>query len=415
MDIDFLEKSNPLAFNVSGREKFQFALDEAWELAELQHDIGNLCFESRQISERQIIPENILLPGCLLEGQHGPAFVEILPIDICNHACDWCFTAASRSVRFIQPNQLRARLEHFISVGGKSVLFSGGGEPLLYKPLIRSNSEFDGKTVIEWLSDRNIIIGLITNGVYLDRFIEAHSGYLSKTMAFIRISLDACTAADYSLCHQANQNDFGLAIDSIKAAVSCRDKLNNTPAIGVSFVVDGNSGLNAQPEAIDAIQKLATDLEVDYVQLKHAHTNNEHAADALMLKISKWIATVFPQRPEFWIHRYQSSRASQKCYLPLTSQVLRADGARSPCCHLQGISVPEQESAYGFSPFMVHNCTSNACRFVSMNRLLDKMFKYPTDYINALYRLKHSLMQDGFHPYRLFPSAPDLVAAPHNI
>ena len=130
-----------------------------------------------------------------------------------------------------------------------------------------------------------------------------------------------------------------------------------------------------------------------------------------MQSMSQW-SEILPQyRVELWIHRYLSSSAESECVVPMVAQVLNSDASRSPCCHLQGVSMPSLELAEGFAPFTVKGCKSSVCRYVSMNRMLREAARTRSAHIAALERLKQSLKQCGFHPYRLFPSAPDLAGA----
>lgn len=383
-------------------------LEESLETRTLRGVIRDLCTQVSPVSAHQIIPENILLPLCISNGPSGPSFLEVLPIDICNHSCSWCFTSDSRSTRVLQVGRFRERIDQFIARGGKAILLSGGGEPLLYKPLIEATPEFDGLMVVEWLAKRHLVVGLITNGVYLDRFIRANSKYLSA-VAFIRVSLDACLPEQYRLLHRAREGDFDRVVLGIKTAIERRGA-HPAPAIGMSFVVDGNAGMNSTIDDMSAIHRLGVALGVDYVQLKHAHTSSERTADALMLRLCEWSEAFAWDRPQCWIHRYLSSRAESECNIPLVEQLLGADGSRSPCCHLQSVAVPELDLAAGFSPFKVFGCQSVVCRYVSVNRLLKELEGDDTAHIQALQRLKRSLEEHGFHPYRLFPSAPNLAA-----
>lgn len=383
-------------------------LEESLEARTLCGVIRNLCTRLSSVSAHQIIPENILLPLCISNGASGSSFLEVLPTDVCNHGCRWCFTSDSRSTRALQPGRFRERIDQFIAGGGKTILLSGGGEPLLYKPLVQATPEFDGLTVVEWLAKRHLVVGLITNGVYLDRFIQVNSKCLSA-LAFIRVSVDACLPEKYRLLHRAREGDFDRVVLGIRTAIEHRGA-DPTPAIGMSFVVDGNVGMNSTIDDMSAIHRLGVALGVDYVQLKHAHTSSERTADALMLRLREWSEAFAWDRPQCWIHRYLSSRAESDCNIPLVGQLLGTDGTRSPCCHLQSVAVPELDLAAGFSPFKVFGCQSVVCRYVSVNRLLKELEGNDMAHIQALQRLKRSLEEHGFHPFRLFPSAPDLAA-----
>lgn len=63
-------------------------------------EIRGLCSRSVRVSHAQIIPENALLADALSPERTGPAFLEVLPIEACNHGCAWCFTAAGKPPSF---------------------------------------------------------------------------------------------------------------------------------------------------------------------------------------------------------------------------------------------------------------------------------------------------------------------------
>ena len=85
-----------------------------------------------KISANQLIPENIFLHNLSLNNLKQ---VEIDPIDFCNHNCSWCFTKDFREDKRIDLKSLKNYIDEFILNKGKSIVFSGGGEPLLYKEL----------------------------------------------------------------------------------------------------------------------------------------------------------------------------------------------------------------------------------------------------------------------------------------
>jgi sulfatase maturation enzyme AslB (radical SAM superfamily) len=130
------------------------------ETAFLSEKIALLCHRKAPVSAQQLIPENLLLRECLNPNASGLQFLEVLPNDVCNHDCIWCFTSDSRSKNVLPPGQLRARLEGFITHGGQSVLLSGGGEPLFYRPLTEPQAEFDNDTAVGWLAANGIAVGL---------------------------------------------------------------------------------------------------------------------------------------------------------------------------------------------------------------------------------------------------------------
>lgn len=376
-------------------------------LESLRKRVAELCTEVSPISNRQLIPENVLLSGILrLRPLSSPSFVEILPIEACNHACVWCFTANSRSTSTISSEFLRQSLQYLISGGTRSVLFSGGGEPLLFRPLTTKDPVFGGNTVAAWLAGEGVSTGLITNGVLLGKFLEMNEPTL-KAMSFLRVSLDATDALQYSKLHGAKAVDFPAVLTFIRRAVSLRGN-SPTPAIGISFVVNEKASLNCDPAALNEIDLLAKRLGVDFVQLKHVHCEDDLPADTTMMNVKSRAQEFSNAGYEWWIHRYMRPSAANVCRVPQVAQVIRSDGKRSPCCHLQHLPLPGATD-FSTSLFNVYGCTSSVCRYVSLNNTLEAISTDQLANTRALESLVKSLERDGYHPYRLYPSAPDLA------
>jgi wyosine [tRNA(Phe)-imidazoG37] synthetase (radical SAM superfamily) len=356
-----------------------------------------------------LIPENLLLRECLNPNANGLQFLEVLPTDVCNQDCIWCFTSDSRSTNVLPPGQLRARLEAFIAHGGQSVLLSGGGEPLFYRPLTEPQAEFDNDTAIGWLAANGIAVGLITNGVRLAPFIDANLRWMDA-VAFIRVSLDACTPTSYAERHRAKASDFSAVLKAVSSLLVLRGT-GTTPAIGLSFLVDNDSGLNATVADATAVSKLCAELGVDFVQLKHAHTQHATEANATMTQLHEWCKHLDWGRTQVWAHRYVSPNRGSLCAVPTVAQLIGASGSRYPCCHLQHLPATiDASSTQELDSFTVHDCPSPACRHATLNELILDLGAYPSIHRRALCRLRGSLEAHGFHPYRLFPSAPELYS-----
>ncbi len=366
-------------------------------------EIRGLCSRSVRVTRSQIVPENALLADALSPDRTGPAFLEVLPIAACNHGCTWCFTAARLSSEISADPSFAAQLREFALRGGLATLFSGGGEPLIYRPLSVREEQFENQTVCRWLIRHGVAPAIITNGTLLRRFVEANCDWLQQT-AFVRVSLDACTAQEHASRHRTSSAEFDEILGAMKLLLDIRGP-SVTPAVGISFVVDSQSGINANDGALRDIEKLASSLGVDFVQLKHLHTSHLLQADRHMRWLAEQVdAFGCPSQFEWWIHRYRAAEPGDVCYVPVEAQVLRSNGQRGPCCHLQALPLPRA------GQFTVSGCTSLACRYQSMNEVLRRIRQSPERrYLEALRRLKTSLVSHGFHPFRLFPSAPDLA------
>lgn len=96
-------------------------------------------------------------------GRGQPVTTHVMLTDVCNHSCAFCSVQhrAGDSLLFKEVMAYVDILKHY---GLKSVILSGGGNPILYK------CRETGRTfanVVEALHDRGLEIGLITNGAPL--------------------------------------------------------------------------------------------------------------------------------------------------------------------------------------------------------------------------------------------------------
>lgn len=366
---------------------------------------------STRISASQIIPQNVLL--LIPVGSSSlPAVksIEITPIDACNHDCGWCFTRDARSSRKISTTALKAYLDEFIVGGGRSVTFSGGGEPLLFKPLLDEVAVFDDRSLLEYCLDRRLAVGLITNGRGL-RQMCLKLGQRITELAFVRISLDATNQVDHSKLHKTNVGDFKHILCGIEELAAIRGSHSTTPAIGISFVVDSIARINFEACSITEIARLASRLGVDFAQLKHVHLNRAETAHAAMQiahlrcqEASAW------GKSEYWVHHYLQPRPTIVCLVPTVGQLIDAGGQRFPCCHLQSDdSFFEKENIAPIGT-VVRGCKSSVCRYVSVNEVLTAVAKGIHAEASHRHILRESILRDGYHPYRLFPSAPDLFS-----
>ena len=370
----------------------------------------------RRVSASQIVPSNVALlwdddfleSNSTVHSTNHVRSVEINPTDACNHACGWCFTSKHRNTQILPTWKLRHYLDNFTSHGGRSIHFSGGGEPLLYKPLVEASADFDGLSVLEYGLNCGLAVGVITNGVYLTK-LEAHLGVRVTELAFVRVSLDATTSEEYKRAHESRAGDFASVVESIRSLLLLRGPAV-TPAIGISFIVDAVHGINATPKALMQIAKLSTSMGVDFVQIKHVHTADAVCAQRLMERIHSWCMSFNELwgSTEFWVHQYDTPKPQLVCRMPRMSQVLGASGERYPCCHRFGDS-----TFYSGAPFesvgkTATECLAPVCRHQSVNYAVDQALGNSRARIELREGLRTSLERDGFHPYRLFPSAPRL-------
>jgi len=351
-----------------------------------------------KISAAQIIPENIYLYN--QDNKPHLYQVEIDPIDFCNHNCNWCFTADFRKDKRLSLPHLKTYLESFISAGGKSVVFSGGGEPLLYKEIYTKTAIFNDKSICRYLIENSIHVGIITNGVLLDNLMD--SDFDMRDLSFIRVSLDATNEIEHSILHDTTITGFDVIIKGINRAIVNRAD-SYTPAIGISFIVDKLNNINYNYSQIANINKLSCELDVDFVQFKHIHTENKNFALENMQSIHSHCIKLDWKNTEFWVQVYDSANTHEICRVSQYIQSIGANSKRYPCCHLFGRTEFLDQNTFHPEGKVVHGCQNKVCRYTEINTLLNG------SNLSGMDTLKKSLEQDGFHPFRYCPTSPTIL------
>lgn len=173
-----------------------------------------------------------------------PLYVEVSPSGACNHRCTFC------AVDYIgyKPKMIDAaiyaeRIAEMGSLGIKSVMMAGEGEPLLHK-------EINAMTAATLKA--GVDVAFTTNGVLLNKLDLAG-------VSWVKVSINAGTKETYAKVHQTKERDWNAVWANLREAV--QRKGNCT--IGVQMVcLPENAG--EEP----ALQALCDQVGVDYLVLK---------------------------------------------------------------------------------------------------------------------------------------------------
>lgn len=169
--------------------------------------------------------------GLLQEQFRPPVMVDVDPVEgVCNLDCEWCCQAASRASRpaAFMTSETMARLGPFCRTWGiKAWRISGDSEPLLNRQIdVLIDSGYAG----------GVDMGLITNGVYLNRVAPESL----QRLAYLGVSLDAATAATWSRLKRSDPANFERIIDNVRWAKSVAPNLD----ISLKFVRWGDQSLH---------------------------------------------------------------------------------------------------------------------------------------------------------------------------
>ncbi|MDD2448187.1 MAG: radical SAM protein [Sulfurimonas sp.] len=197
----------------------------------------------------------------MFEGKlQAPIYVEISPTGICNHKCLFChYNYLGHEGKFKKGKMLEL-VRDLASLGVKSLVFAGNGEPTLHVDTIKA---------IELAKSLGLDVAMSTNGALLK---EEHFEVLAKNLTWIRFSFNAGSDENYAFVHQAKHSDYHKVIENIKKLKLTKDRLNSDITIGTQFVLI--------PENKDFALEHGTllkSLGVDYFSVKHFynHSHNE--------------------------------------------------------------------------------------------------------------------------------------------
>lgn len=159
-----------------------------------------------------------------------PIHVRIKPINLCNHHCWFCSYKADgvelgetmRTQDQIPEEKMLEIADDLVDMGVKAVTFSGGGEPFLYKPLLRTAQR---------LVEGGIKIASLTNG---SRLTGEPAEFFAQYATWLRISLDAWDDKSYTASRKVRDGEFSRLMRRIRDFI----RLNGVCALGVNLIVD---------------------------------------------------------------------------------------------------------------------------------------------------------------------------------
>jgi len=195
-----------------------------------------------------------------------PISVEMDLSDWCNLKCSWCRFSKSHNPA-VMPYWLAEKiLRELAEVGVKSVVYSGGGEPLL-NPQFREIADLGYSLGLDQ--------GIYTNGVYVYKYVET----LNQKMKFVYISLDAATRETFLKVKGSDL--FDQVLENVSLLCQQKDKAK----IGLGFLVNPENHHEA-----GMFTKLLDAFDVDYIQFRPAVTENID---------KKWLRGVMKDLSEF--------------------------------------------------------------------------------------------------------------------
>lgn len=130
-----------------------------------------------------------------------PIEMEVSPTNICNLKCKWCISEQYHKNDMLERDILLKFLREYKEMGGKSIIWSGGGEPTTYPHFIEAIKELDKLGIDQ---------GLMTNGFFNDKILNV----VGNIMKWTRISLDTVNKDRYK--NLKGVDAFDTVLENIK-------------------------------------------------------------------------------------------------------------------------------------------------------------------------------------------------------
>ena len=167
-----------------------------------------------------------------------PIYMEISPAGTCNHRCTFCaIDYMGYRPRFLQTDILLERLTELGNLGVRSIMYSGEGEPLLHSDIAK---------IIQHTKAAGIDVAMSTNGVLLTQNLAEQ---ILPFMSWIKISINAGSAAGYANIHGTRPDDFEQVLENIASAARFVKNNESECTIGTQALL--------LPENVDEIEALA--------------------------------------------------------------------------------------------------------------------------------------------------------------
>jgi pyruvate-formate lyase-activating enzyme len=250
---------------------------------------------------------------------HGHETLISFELDLtnkCNNRCPKCVGVKENGAE-LTLEQITSIVNQMHNLNVKSVVISGGGEPLMSPHFVKTLYMF---------KNAGISIGLNSNGLAMcNDYIRSA---ILDCCTYFRISLDAGTPSMYKLTHGMNEEEFWQVIDNIDELIKLRDVSDSTTSIGLGYLT-GESTLSG---IMDFFER-ADNLRVDFAQLRPFTGECADVSDYIKQGHDLFPNLTIRASTHKYDHVGEIERPYTQCHGMYFNTVITADNQMWACIH----------------------------------------------------------------------------------
>lgn len=265
---------------------------------------GEINSQNKVFSHLQILAD-------LKAGKNPPPITMSLTLtDRCNNKCPRCMEVSGRQPHFPTLKEPKKIIKQVAELGTKGIVFSGGGDPLVYPEAVE---------VIEYAKSVGLDVGLVTNGLALT---PEKADHLVKVCTWIKISLDASCPEEYMITHGMPEKAFRIVLDNIRYAGTHK----NGCMVGVAYLTGTATRNGMLPATI-----MMKEAQVSYINFRPFQGDKDIFDEELKacraLETDEFKVIYKPHKYEKWWEI-----KTKRCWYQYLYPLIAADGCLYPCC-----------------------------------------------------------------------------------
>jgi MoaA/NifB/PqqE/SkfB family radical SAM enzyme len=236
----------------------------------------------------------------------------------CNSRCPECTGGRGKKAQLGYGQVERLAEEFSGTFDGRSIIISGGGEPLLHP-------EFD--RILYCLRDRGLKIGLNSNALALD---EANAKAILDCCTYFRISLDAGTSRMYRRTHGGSAEAFDRVVANIRMFSGLKEKYGSEVSFGTGYLTSRETA-----GGIVDFVRLSRECGVDFAQIRpftgdYTSVEGEYRRAK---RLENACFKVISSRQKYGRFKDEDKRPYDRCYGMFFNTVVTADYRVFACLH----------------------------------------------------------------------------------